>query len=171
MRRRIAALLAAVALLTSACGMAAGSPAPTVKAGGSAADIVLGTGYVRVADSSLGEILVTSKGFTLYRRTKDRKDRPTCSGSCAKLWPPLLARRGVSFAGVTGLSTFRRPNGRLQVAYHGMPLYTYSGDSQPSQTNGEGVLGIWFVAKYRASGTSSKTTGTTSQSSGGGYGY
>jgi len=32
-----------------------------------------------------------------------------------------------------------------QVEYNGHLLYTYSGDTAPGQTNGEGVVGKWFV--------------------------
>ncbi len=171
MRLRGTAAVLAIGLLAAGCGTAAGSPSATVT-GRSTADIILGTGYVRVADSALGEILVTAKGFTLYHLTTDRRDSSTCRSSCVKLWPPLLARKGVSFAGVAGLSTFKRPDGRLQVAYRGMPLYAYSADSQPGETSGEGVLGTWFVVKYGASRRKSKaTTAATQKSSGGGYGY
>jgi len=33
-----------------------------------------------------------------------------------------------------------------QVEYNGHLLYAYSGDTAPGQTNGEGLLGKWFVA-------------------------
>ena len=33
-----------------------------------------------------------------------------------------------------------------QIEYNGHPLYTFSGDSAPRQTNGEGLYGVWFVA-------------------------
>jgi len=32
-----------------------------------------------------------------------------------------------------------------QVEYNGHPLYTYSGDTGPGQTTGEGVGGVWHV--------------------------
>ncbi|MBV9257350.1 MAG: hypothetical protein JO215_04975, partial [Ktedonobacteraceae bacterium] len=33
-----------------------------------------------------------------------------------------------------------------QLCYNGHPLYTYSGDTSPGQTNGEGIGNKWFVA-------------------------
>jgi len=33
-----------------------------------------------------------------------------------------------------------------QIEYNGHLLYAYSGDTAPGQTNGEGLLGKWFVA-------------------------
>jgi predicted lipoprotein with Yx(FWY)xxD motif len=32
-----------------------------------------------------------------------------------------------------------------QAGYNGHPLYTYSGDTGPGQTTGEGVGGVWHV--------------------------
>jgi predicted lipoprotein with Yx(FWY)xxD motif len=32
-----------------------------------------------------------------------------------------------------------------QLEYNGHPLYTYSGDTGPGQTNGEGIGGVWHV--------------------------
>ena len=43
------------------------------------------------------------------------------------------------------LKTATLPGGKLQVTYNGHPLYRYTGDSKPAQTNGEGVDGVWFV--------------------------
>ncbi len=46
------------------------------------------------------------------------------------------------------LGTTRRSDGTLEVTYNGHPLYTYAGDSQPGQTNGEGVNGFgaeWYA--------------------------
>ena len=44
------------------------------------------------------------------------------------------------------LTTFARPDGSMQVAYKGAPLYYYAGDSAAGDTNGQGVGGNWFVA-------------------------
>jgi predicted lipoprotein with Yx(FWY)xxD motif len=32
------------------------------------------------------------------------------------------------------------------IEYNGHPLYTFSQDTAPGQTNGEGLFGMWFVA-------------------------
>ena len=36
-------------------------------------------------------------------------------------------------------------NGTMQVAVYGLPLYTFSGDTAPGDTNGQGVGDIWYV--------------------------
>jgi predicted lipoprotein with Yx(FWY)xxD motif len=56
----------------------------------------------------------------------------------------------------TDFATITNPNGMEQVTYKGWPLYTYSphgtgnyGNSpeNPGSVSGEGIGGIWFVAK------------------------
>ena len=39
-----------------------------------------------------------------------------------------------------------RDDGSRQVTYEGAPLYLFTGDSAPGQTNGHGVGDVWFVA-------------------------
>ena len=33
----------------------------------------------------------------------------------------------------------------MQVTYNGHPLYYFSGDQAPGDTNGQGIGDIWFV--------------------------
>jgi predicted lipoprotein with Yx(FWY)xxD motif len=40
-----------------------------------------------------------------------------------------------------------RDDGSLQVTYNGYPLYTYTGDINPGDANGDGLAGIWSLAK------------------------
>jgi predicted lipoprotein with Yx(FWY)xxD motif len=96
---------------------------------------------IKAASSSLGRIVVDAKGRTLYLFEKDARGRSSCSGACAQAWPPLLtsgkpsAGKGAS-ASLLGVT--RRANGTRQVTYRGHPLYRFSGDTRPGQTNGEG---------------------------------
>jgi predicted lipoprotein with Yx(FWY)xxD motif len=95
-----------------------------------------------------------------------------CTGQCASVWPPFLESGGTlptESGGASGaLGTIARPDGSTQITYNGMPLYQYSGDSQPGQANGQGIQGVWFAVT--ASGTAS---GSPSPSGGryGGGGY
>jgi predicted lipoprotein with Yx(FWY)xxD motif len=57
------------------------------------------------------------------------------------------------------LEAYQNANGN-QVVYNDHPLYTFSGDKAPGQTNGQGIGGKWFVAtidlaKNTNTGTSS----------------
>jgi predicted lipoprotein with Yx(FWY)xxD motif len=97
---------------------------------------------VSVASSSLGKIIVDSRGRTLYLFEKDTRGHSACSGTCAMYWPPLITR-GKPIAGhglkKSLLGTIRRANGARQVTYAGHPLYRYVLDTKPGETNGEGL--------------------------------
>jgi predicted lipoprotein with Yx(FWY)xxD motif len=102
-----------------------------------------------VNNKTLGPILVDNSGKVVYLFTKDSKNKSTVTGLNAALWPPLLVSADTPLTpgnGVAGkLGTLTRANGKLQVTYNGIPLYTYSGDLSPGQTNGEGILHEWYV--------------------------
>ena len=101
---------------------------------------------VTVDDSPDGKHLSGEGGMTLYIFKKDSANKSACTGDCATSWPPFTLDAGESTtagAGLTGkLTTFARPDGSMQVAYDGAPLYYYSGDSDPGDDNGQGVGGI-----------------------------
>jgi predicted lipoprotein with Yx(FWY)xxD motif len=135
----------------------------------------------------VGVVLENSDGFTLYQRTTDTAHDSSCTGACAKRWPPLLAAGGgtPSTMGLPGkLSTIERSDGGTQVVYDGMPLYTYSGDTAPGEANGQGIDNVWFAVaptgstaaadagNMNASGPSggSPGGGSSGGSVGGGYG-
>jgi predicted lipoprotein with Yx(FWY)xxD motif len=40
--------------------------------------------------TKLGQVLVNSKGHTLYLFKADKNGKSSCSGSCPTFWPPLL---------------------------------------------------------------------------------
>ena len=103
---------------------------------------------------ALGEFLVVgtgmAKGLTLYTFAHDTEGMSTCTGDCATTWPPLLVEEGEPTASmeVTGsLGVYERmEDGGRQLTYNGMPLYYFSGDSKPGDTNGQGLGNVWFVA-------------------------
>jgi predicted lipoprotein with Yx(FWY)xxD motif len=97
---------------------------------------------VSTAASSLGRILVDSRGHTLYLFGKDRNDRSACAGMCASFWPPMIASgkpRAAGGAKTSLIGTTKRADGRLQVTYNRHPLYRFVKDTKKGQTNGEGV--------------------------------
>jgi predicted lipoprotein with Yx(FWY)xxD motif len=145
-RRRIIAggpVLMAAAILLSACSQAYSSPSPAASAtaGGSAQ---IATQPIQ----GIGTVLVNGAGLTLYHLTTDTSTETTCTGGCAQVWPPLLAANGSppqSAATPGTFGTVKRPDGGEQVTFNGMLLYTYAGDSQPGQANGQGIGGTWFA--------------------------
>ncbi|MEV7794776.1 hypothetical protein [Streptomyces sp. NPDC087512] len=99
----------------------------------------------------LGTILVDDKGRTLYLFLADKKNKSNCNGDCAKTWPPFLTK-GKPKAGKGAdeklLDTTKRSDGNEQVTYNGHPLYHYSGDTKPGQTNGQDLNqfgAVWYV--------------------------
>ena len=119
-------------------GSAAGSetkPAPS--------DAPDGAGVVSAAEvGNLGTILVTGEGMTLYDFHKDKGGRSSCYGPCAGAWPPLLTDGNPQAQGAAErsmLGTTRRKDGTVQVTYNGWPLYTYAGDREPGEANGNDI--------------------------------
>ncbi len=43
------------------------------------------------------------------------------------------------------LGTTTRKDGSIQVTYNSMPLYYFSKDEAPGDTNGEGVANVWYA--------------------------
>ncbi|GAA3233091.1 hypothetical protein [Actinocorallia longicatena] len=100
-------------------------------------------------DPTLGRIVVDGKGWTLYRFDKDTAKPPTsnCDGDCAKAWPPVPASDDVQLKGVAqkNVGTVTRADGTEQLTLGGWPLYRYAKDTNPGDTNGQGVGGVWFA--------------------------
>jgi predicted lipoprotein with Yx(FWY)xxD motif len=103
--------------------------------------------------SQYGTILYDGRGFVLYVFTRDTRGHSTCTGACARAWPPFLARgRPAAAKGAAAklLGTIRRGDGTLQVAYAGRPLYYYVGDRAPGQILCQDVVeygGRWLVVR------------------------
>ena len=132
--KRFALVLAAAALAAPAAG--AMSAAPVIKQ----------------KDKVFGTILATRGHKALYYWTieKNARGKVRCTGACAKAWPPLVVGSKAAvphrLAGVKGtFGTVRRPDGRLQVTYNGLAVYTY-GDEGPNQVLCNNVDG-WFVLR------------------------
>jgi predicted lipoprotein with Yx(FWY)xxD motif len=118
--------------------------------GGAATTPAAGAALVSVADNAeLGQILVNSKGFTLYDFHKDEGGKSACYGACAQVWSPLTGTpKAEKGAKASLLGTAKRTDGSVQVTYAGHPLYTYAGDSKPGQANGNDISqfgGEWYA--------------------------
>jgi predicted lipoprotein with Yx(FWY)xxD motif len=127
---------------------------------------------VKSGDTSLGKVLTSSSGLTLYALTNDTKTTSTCTGACAQVWPPLLVDKGWTAA--PGLdrslfSTLVRSDGSRQLVAGQWPLYTFSGDTKAGDVNGEGSGGVWFAAGVN--GKLVKSAPATSTMMSAGYGY
>ncbi len=111
-----------------------------------------GTSAVVVKEAfrtGFGKMLVThGAGMALYTNPAG------CSASCQSIWPPLVMPAGATTpTGAPCLATAKLGT-KLQVTYHKLRLYTFTGDSGHS-VNGNGVAGF-HVAKVTAACTAAR---------------
>ncbi|MFC9978159.1 hypothetical protein ACFVH6_45370, partial [Spirillospora sp. NPDC127200] len=103
-----------------------------------------------VPTGTLGRIVIDSAGRTLYRFDRDSARPPTatCTGACARMWPPVVWREGLRATGVdpARVGRVRRADGTWQVTVGGWPMYRYAGDSAPGDAAGQGMGGAWSAA-------------------------
>ncbi|YCH07343.1 COG4315 family predicted lipoprotein [Arthrobacter sp. alpha11c] len=163
MRNRLSVGLGAVVFAVALAGCA-GSPgtsttssaAPTAATSSTAPSTATQTSSpaaagpeMKVASSSAGQIVVDSKGMSLYFFTKDVKDSGTsaCTGACLTAWPVFTTTSDKpTVEGVTGtVGTIATPDGKKQVTLNGMPLYYYAKDKAPGDVTGQGVQSVWYL--------------------------
>ena len=102
--------------------------------------------------ATLGTIVVDAAGYTLYTWDRDTTSTSGCTGGCAGTWPPVLVPDGtptpIPAEGITAtLASSARPDSGNQLTLGGKPLYRYAADSAPGDAQGDGVGGVWHVAK------------------------
>jgi predicted lipoprotein with Yx(FWY)xxD motif len=134
--------VAALVLFGIALASAGGAPASAASTG---AGVTLKTTTIRGIT-----VLTNARGLTLYWFAPDSPTASRCTGSCAAYWPPVAGTPKAG-PGITGkLGTIRRPGGAAQATYDGHPLYTYAGDSAPSQARGDNLDlngGYWYEVR------------------------
>ena len=105
-----AAGLGSLVLLLTACGGSSGSsstssstPTTTAQAtagqpsSGAISNPPPGSVVLVVQKSAVGYVLAAADGQVVYTYAKDTKGgTPTCTGSCAAIWPPLTGNPVVS---------------------------------------------------------------------------
>ena len=148
---------------TDQAGTAGQSPPTTVAAAGAAQPAASTTQppaatVAKATNDRFGSILVDANGRTLYTFDRDTvgdgyevSAASACNGGCAQTWPPLLVAsasvKPTAGPGVALPTTFPRDDGATQVAVSGKPLYLYAADTKPGDVTGDGVGGVWHVAK------------------------
>jgi predicted lipoprotein with Yx(FWY)xxD motif len=150
----VAALFATVAIV-AACSSSGGgassapSAAPSASASeapGSEAPSAAAGAEIKLADSSLGQIIVDAEGKTLYMFTPDEAGTPTCYDQCATAWPPLTGEVTAG-AGLDAskLTVVDRTDGSKQVKYGNWPLYYFANDAAAGDVKGQGLNDKWYV--------------------------
>ncbi|MFH5832370.1 hypothetical protein ACG2F4_08590 [Halalkalibaculum sp. DA3122] len=96
-----------------------------------------------------GTVISDDMGNVLYLFTRDVKGESNCSEDCLQNWPVVAADLLNSGTGLNpdDFDNIQRSDGSRQTTFKGWPLYYFSGDQQPGEVNGDGVNGVWYVAK------------------------
>jgi len=149
MRGLVSPILAAAVVATCVAGPAVAAPEPPPLT-------------VMVADTeSMGRVLTDPEGRTLYRFDPETDGNVVCLDSCTITHKPLLNPSGAELQlppGIAGtLGIVERPDGGDQVTYDGSPLYSYTGDLQPADTNGMNLF--WHVINPVSAPEPAATTG------------
>ncbi|HLZ63082.1 MAG TPA: hypothetical protein VKR06_39630 [Ktedonosporobacter sp.] len=144
----------ALILALAACGNASSSggyttgsaptTAPTTAPATSGSAV--GTASATVSGKTV-MLLTNAQGMTLYYFKPDTTTTSACTADCASTWPPVLSTSTPSStASLPGTLAVQSNTNGQQIMYNGHPLYTFTGDKSPGQTNGEGIGNKWFVA-------------------------
>ncbi|MER9544656.1 hypothetical protein NKI72_21645 [Mesorhizobium sp. M0437] len=91
------------------------------------------------------KIYTDASGMTLYTYDKDEAGKSNCYDKCAANWPPLKADANAKAEGEWTIVD--RTDGIRMWAYEGKPLYTFIKDKKAGDVTGEGVGGVWHIAK------------------------
>jgi len=95
--------------------------------------------------TSAGTVLTDPKGMTLYTYDKDTAGVSNCVDQCAVNWPPAMATAADKPVG--DLTIIKRPDGTMQWADEGKPLYTFIQDKKPGDVTGDNMKNVWHAVK------------------------
>lgn len=145
--RRVVPAAVAAAVIAGGAGGAMTSASASASGAHAAATYTLS-----LRQTSLGKILVNSKGLTVYMFAKDKRgsNKSSCTGSCLMAWPLVtVSGKPTAGPGVNAklIKTFK-VGSKTAVEYNGYPLYTWVGDHSPGQTTGQAINnsgGLWYV--------------------------
>jgi predicted lipoprotein with Yx(FWY)xxD motif len=159
-----AALLAGCGSSSSSSSTAASTPASTASTQSTAASTATTTAAagpgvaVETKHAKLGTILAAGpKKLTVYMFEADKGTTSSCTGACAKVWPPVTTSGAPTVAAgavSADLGTTKRPDGTEQVTYKGHPLYFYDDDKDSGDAYGQGSKAFgasWYVLEPNGS--------------------
>jgi predicted lipoprotein with Yx(FWY)xxD motif len=102
-----------------------------------------GSGIASIQSVDGTEVLVDSEGRTLYSAEVERNGEIRCTDACESFWDPVEASaneaESVSADLDLMLGVVQRPNGDRQLAFEGLPLYTFT-EEGPGQLDGDGFV-------------------------------
>lgn len=96
--------------------------------------------------TSGGQVFIMYRDhMSLYTYENDNLGVSNCYGECAKAWPPALLDADTVLG--ENYSLIERNDGTMQAAFKGQPLYLSVLDNKIGETNGDGVRGVWYLAR------------------------
>ncbi|WP_220139930.1 hypothetical protein [Nocardia huaxiensis] len=156
LRRLLTSTMALTAAITlAACGsdtkdeagpVSSTAPVSAAPTGGATTSKAATAGAISVRSLGGRDALADASGRALYLFTKDTPNTSTCAGDCLAKWPavPATATAGAGLDAAK-FGAITRPDGAMQAAYAGKPLYYFAGDKNPGDTAGQGVNGVWYL--------------------------
>jgi predicted lipoprotein with Yx(FWY)xxD motif len=155
LRHRIAravVTLAGIAVTTAACGgSSSGGNTQSVKPASGGSSAAGSASDLQTHSSPDGKFMTDDQGRTVYIFSKDTSTMSTCSGACAKEWPPYMEDGS-------------------QVVFKGHPLYFFADDKSAGDMNGQGLNdfgGLWTAVTPDGSALTSSQPSSSPSSSGG----
>ncbi len=172
--------LAGVMVVLAGCGSSSNTASSTASTSAPSANAAQGVvSSVSSINSKYGQILASSSGYVYYMFEPDTSQKSACYGACAKVWPPVTVA-GSASPPVSGgvkkslIGAITRTDGSKQITYNGHPLYTFTADSGPNLTNGEGIDhfgGYWYVLNVAGNPVTSPSSTATTAAAGAGTAY
>jgi predicted lipoprotein with Yx(FWY)xxD motif len=168
MRPKLLLLAVVASVLLAACGGSKSSSTTSSGSSGSggssstSSSSTSSSSTVKTASNAkLGQtVLVNTQGMTLYHLTGETGAKFICTSSCLSVWHPVTVPSGAKPSGSVGsLSLVKRPEGAEQVAYNGMPLYTFAQDKAAGEANGQGIKDVGTWTAVAVSGSAAKGAG------------
>ena len=158
--------------MNSSSSSTGGNPSPGSSAGSSSMTVGVRT------VSGVGQVLVNSKGRTLYLADQEKSGKILCAkADCTAIWAPVTMIGGMKPSGPSNVSsklaTVKRPDGKTQVTLNGAPLYTFAEDQGAGDARGNGQNDSFDGTSFNwhaATPTEAATGQSSSSGSGGGYG-
>lgn len=108
--------------------------------------LLAGAAFAAGADPLMKKdgVMVDTKGMTVYTFDQDAagSGKSACVDACLANWPAVMAPGGDL---AEPYSAITRPDGTRQLAYKGMPLYTFVKDKKAGDKAGDKVKNVWHV--------------------------
>lgn len=102
-----------------------------------------------VRDPELGEIVTDEQGRTLYRFDKDTAwpMKSNCEGDCLDTWKPAkpVGKNDLDGVDPEHIFTVKRSDGSEQLAIDCWPVYWFTGDTEPGDTEGHLKQNLWHA--------------------------